>query len=133
MIGIPVSFESSFCEPSSDFSRCTPPTPTQAFFSFPLLPHVVAGLARIFFFAPPPIPEGRGGLAQPQSLPEASVEHPQSLPECRRDLLESCLIKWGFPKIRGTILGVPIIRTILYWGLYWVPPILGNYQMLQKK
>ena len=29
--------------------------------------------------------------------------------------------KWGFPKIRGTILGVPIIRTIVYWGLYWGP------------
>ena len=26
---------------------------------------------------------------------------------------------WGFPKIRGTILGVPIIRIIVYWGLYW--------------
>ena len=24
---------------------------------------------------------------------------------------------WGFPKIRGTILGVPIIRTIVFWGL----------------
>ena len=33
-----------------------------------------------------------------------------------------CLI-WGFPKIRGTILGVPIIRTIVFWGLYWGPPI----------
>ena len=30
---------------------------------------------------------------------------------------------WGFPKIRGTILGVPIIRTIVYWGLYWGPLI----------
>ena len=29
--------------------------------------------------------------------------------------------KWGFPKIRGTILGVPIIRTIVFGGLYWVP------------
>ena len=28
---------------------------------------------------------------------------------------------WGFLKIRGTLLGVPIIRTIIYWGLYWVP------------
>ena len=28
---------------------------------------------------------------------------------------------WGFPKIRGTILGVPIIRTIVFGGLYWVP------------
>ena len=25
---------------------------------------------------------------------------------------------WKFPKIRGTFLGVPIIRTIVYWGLY---------------
>ena len=30
---------------------------------------------------------------------------------------------WGFAKIRGTILGVPIIRTIIFWGLYWGPPI----------
>ena len=30
---------------------------------------------------------------------------------------------WEFPKIRGTILGVPILRIIVYWG----PPILGNY------
>ena len=37
--------------------------------------------------------------------------------------------EWGFPKIRGTILGVPIIRTIIFWGLYWGPLILGNYQM----
>ena len=36
---------------------------------------------------------------------------------------------WGFPKIRGTILGVPIIRTIVYWGLYWGPLILGNYHI----
>ena len=25
----------------------------------------------------------------------------------------------GFPKIRGTVLEIPIIRTIVYWGLYW--------------
>ena len=36
---------------------------------------------------------------------------------------------WGFPKIRGTFLGVPIIRTIAFWGLYWGPPILGNYHI----
>ena len=34
-----------------------------------------------------------------------------------------------FPKIRSTILGVPIIRTIVYWGLYWGPFILGNYHL----
>ena len=37
---------------------------------------------------------------------------------------------WGFPKIRGTFLGVPRIRTIVYWGLYWGPLILGNFHML---
>ena len=36
---------------------------------------------------------------------------------------------WGFPKIRGTILGVSIIRIILYWGLYSGPFILGNYHI----
>ena len=36
----------------------------------------------------------------------------------------------GFPKIRGTISGVPIIRIIIYWGLYWGPLILGNYHIL---
>ena len=30
-------------------------------------------------------------------------------------------VKWGFPKIRGTILGVPRIRIIVFWGLYWGP------------
>ena len=33
----------------------------------------------------------------------------------------------GLPKIRGTILGAPIVRTIVYWGLYWGPLVLGNY------
>ena len=27
------------------------------------------------------------------------------------------------PCIRGTILGVPIIRIIIFWGLYWGPPL----------
>ena len=36
---------------------------------------------------------------------------------------------WGFPKIRGTLLGVPIIRIIVYLGLYWAPLILGNYHV----
>ena len=41
--------------------------------------------------------------------------------------------KGGFPKIRDTILGVPIVRTIVFWGLYWGPLILGNYQALSPK
>ena len=40
-----------------------------------------------------------------------------------------CNYIWGFPKIRGTILGVPIIRIIVFWGLYWGPPILVSYHM----
>ena len=36
----------------------------------------------------------------------------------------------GFPKIRGTFLGFPITRTIVFWGLYWGPLILGNYHIL---
>ena len=39
------------------------------------------------------------------------------------------VVLWGFPKIRGTILGVPIIRIIVFWGLYWGPLILGNYHI----
>ena len=31
----------------------------------------------------------------------------------------------------GTILGVPVLRIIVFWGLYWGPPILGNYHILQ--
>ena len=33
----------------------------------------------------------------------------------------------GVSQIKGTILGVPIIRIVVFWGLYWGPPILGNY------
>ena len=44
-------------------------------------------------------------------------------------LRSSPLDIWGFPKIRGTILGVPIIRTKLFLGLYWGPLILGNYHL----
>ena len=39
---------------------------------------------------------------------------------------------WGFPKIMGTLLGVPIIRTIVFLGLYWGPLFLGNYHVKPK-
>ena len=29
----------------------------------------------------------------------------------------------------GTLLGVPIIRVIVFWGLYWGNLILGNYHI----
>ena len=41
--------------------------------------------------------------------------------------------KGGFPKIRGAILGVIIIRTIVFGGLYQGPLVLGNYQMKSPK
>ena len=45
--------------------------------------------------------------------------------------MASCagLPKWGFPKSGVPFLGVLIIRTIVFWGLYWGPLVLGNYQM----
>ena len=40
---------------------------------------------------------------------------------------------WGFPKIRGTFLGVPVLRILVFWGLYRGPLILGNYHMVQGR
>ena len=34
-----------------------------------------------------------------------------------------------FPKLGVPFLGVPIIRTIVFWGLHWSPLILGNYHI----
>ena len=39
---------------------------------------------------------------------------------------------WGFPKTAGTFLGVPISRILVFWGLYWGPPVLGNYHISSK-
>ena len=36
---------------------------------------------------------------------------------------------WGFAKIRGTFLGVPIMRAIVFLGLYWGSPILETHHM----
>ena len=35
----------------------------------------------------------------------------------------------GFPKLGVPFWGVPIIRTMVCWGLYWCPLILGNYHI----
>ena len=32
--------------------------------------------------------------------------------------------------MRGTILGLPIIRILVYWGLYWGPPYLEKLPYL---
>ena len=55
--------------------------------------------------------------------------HPSPPPDF---LLASKLKIWWFPRIWGTILGVPKIRIIVYWGLYWGSFILGNYHINQK-
>ena len=34
---------------------------------------------------------------------------------------------WGFPKL-GVPFWVPILRILVFGGLYWGPPILENYQ-----
>ena len=40
---------------------------------------------------------------------------------------------WGFPTIRGTVLGVSIIRIIIFLGLYILgSPYLGKPPFLQK-
>ena len=46
-------------------------------------------------------------------------DHDQLLPEDVASSLNSSI--WGFPKIRGADLGVPIMKVLLYWG----SPILG--------
>ena len=38
------------------------------------------------------------------------------------------LPKWGCPRSRRYFFGVPEIRIIIYWGLYWAPLILGSAQ-----
>ena len=43
--------------------------------------------------------------------------------------MEATIWGLGFPKIRGTIFGVPRIRTRVFWGLDWASPIWGNYHL----
>ena len=33
---------------------------------------------------------------------------------------------WGFPNIRGTFLGVPILRIIIFWGSILGAPYFGK-------
>ena len=36
---------------------------------------------------------------------------------------------WVVPKIGGVFSRVPILRIVVLLGLYWDPPILGNYHI----
>ena len=46
-----------------------------------------------------------------------------------RQVIASTETYLWFPKIRDTILGVPVIRTIVFGSLYWGPLMLGNYHL----
>ena len=35
-------------------------------------------------------------------------------------------LKSRFPNIRGTIWGIPIVRTIIFWGLYWAHVVISQ-------
>ena len=37
---------------------------------------------------------------------------------------------WGFPRIRGTVLEIPIIKMAVLGGLDWGPFILGKYRVV---
>ena len=39
-------------------------------------------------------------------------------------------LPWGFPKIRGPVFGVLILRALLFW-VYTAAPDFGNYHMIQ--
>ena len=58
-----------------------------------------------------------------------AIDRISSLQEGLQEAVATGHRTWGFPKIRGTILGVPIVRTIVFWGLHWGPLILGNYHI----
>ena len=57
-------------------------------------------------------PAYRSSLPQPGQYERGSMLDPPT---------QNPKPKWWFPKISGTILGVPIIRTLVFWGfpLFW--------------
>ena len=42
---------------------------------------------------------------------------------------DEALMLWGCPKIRGTFVGVSMLRIKVFGGLRRGPPIFGNYHM----
>ena len=81
-------------------------------------------------------PKNEAELTAPSGFSDRRVERLPAKSAAEHALL-ACLghdlgMIWGFPKIRGTILGVPIRRTIIFWGLYWGTPILGNYHLARR-
>ena len=42
------------------------------------------------------------------------------------------IIWGGFPKVGVIFSRAPIMRIVVFWGLYWGSPILGNYHIFLK-
>ena len=57
-----------------------------------------------------------------ERTPQPTLRHRGTSSRLMLDVLKM----WGFLKIRGTILGVLILRIIVYWGLYWGSPYFGK-------
>ena len=75
-------------------------------------------------------------LAIPFTTSVIATHGPHPNPESLKDLgtqRDVSKLKWGFPKIRGTILGVPLLGIVIFWGLSWGPLILGNYQIIPER
>ena len=51
------------------------------------------------------------------------------LQSCQAPVFVGSSDLWGFSKVGGTLLGVPKMRITKYWGLFWGPPISGNYHL----
>ena len=64
------------------------------------------------------VPQGTGITTQRAVDNRAISQKLASLPHSP---LSTRNLTWWFTKIRGTILGVPIVRTLVFWGLYWGP------------
>ena len=60
--------------------------------------------------------------------PQALNRLPQTLKAPLHLTAQGCN-SWVISKIRGTFLRVPIMRTLVFWGLHWGPLILGNYHL----
>ena len=54
-----------------------------------------------------------------ENVAEGSVHDDQESDTCFNGLEDKPI--WGVPKIGGTILGVPMKRIVIFWGLSWVP------------
>ena len=77
-------------------------------------------------------------LPEELSTPPRTPRLPQTKrPDAQKGHMKSLVFTvrlpaiWEFPKIRGTLFWVLIIRILLFRVLYWGPPIIGNSHMVR--